>query len=99
MVNSILFRSRQQTFQRIYTLDSLCNRRVEGNEKVMRYAIVIEKAPKNYSAYVPDLPVHRRIREAIDMHLEGMREDRLRIPKPSARAQYIETSLPRRKAG
>lgn len=76
----------------------------------MRYAIVIEKTTKNYSAYVPDLPgcvatgrtipsIQRRIREAIGMHLEGMREDRLRIPKPSARAQYIETSLPRRKAG
>ena len=52
----------------------------------MRYAIVIEKAESNYSAYVPDLPgcvatgasleeVEAQIREAIEFHLEGMRED------------------------
>jgi len=75
----------------------------------MRYAIVIEKTQHNYSAYVPDLPgciatgktmatVQRRIREAIQMHIEGMREDGLRIPKPVARAQYIEAAMSRRKA-
>ncbi len=52
----------------------------------MRYAIVIENAGPNFSAYVPDLPgcvatgatideVQREIREAIELHLEGMRED------------------------
>ena len=52
----------------------------------MRYAIVIEKAENNYSAYVPDLPgcvatgatveeTEAQIREAIEFHLEGMRED------------------------
>ena len=52
----------------------------------MRYAIVIEKTESNYSAYVPDLPgcvatgaaveeVEVQIREAIEFHLEGMRED------------------------
>ncbi len=52
----------------------------------MRYAIVIEKAEGNYSAYVPDLPgcvatgatpeeTERAIREAIEFHLEGLRED------------------------
>ncbi|MCC6446296.1 MAG: type II toxin-antitoxin system HicB family antitoxin, partial [Armatimonadetes bacterium] len=57
----------------------------------MRYAIVIEKADGNYSAYVPDLPgcvstghtieeVEREIREAIRFHLQGLREDGLPIP-------------------
>jgi len=60
----------------------------------MRYAVVIEKGEKNYSAYVPDLPgcasvgetlaeVKAEIREAIAFHLEGMREDRLPIPQAS----------------
>ena len=52
----------------------------------MRYAVVVEKAEGNYSAYVPDLPgcvatgatpdeAGRRIREAIRLHLDGLRED------------------------
>jgi len=68
----------------------------------MRYAVVIEKADGNYAAYVPDLPgcvttgkdieeVERNIREAIRFHLEGMKEDSLPIPKPSARCEYVET--------
>jgi predicted RNase H-like HicB family nuclease len=67
----------------------------------MRYAVVIEKANGNYSAYVPDLPgcvatgesvraVERNIREAIRLHIDGLKEDRLPIPKPTARAEYIE---------
>ena len=67
----------------------------------MKYAIVIEKAKSNYGAYVPDLPgcvavgktiqeVERLIREAIDFHLEGLREDGVTIPKPSAICEYIE---------
>jgi predicted RNase H-like HicB family nuclease len=67
----------------------------------MRYAIVIEKANKNLSAYVPDLPgcvatgktrsaVMRRIREAIQMHVVGLREDGLPIPKPTTRTEYVE---------
>jgi predicted RNase H-like HicB family nuclease len=66
----------------------------------MRYAVVIEKGDRNYSAYVPDLPgcvsvgdtldeVKAEIREAIEFHLEGMREDGLPIPKPSTRAEYV----------
>jgi predicted RNase H-like HicB family nuclease len=66
----------------------------------MRYAVVIEKGERNYSAYVPDLPgcvsvgdtldeVKAEIREAIEFHLEGMREDGLPIPKPSTRAEYV----------
>jgi len=67
----------------------------------MRYAVVIEKGERNYSAYVPDLPgcvsvgdsleeVKAEIRQAIEFHLEGMREDGLPIPKPSSRAEYVE---------
>jgi predicted RNase H-like HicB family nuclease len=67
----------------------------------MRYAIVIEKAGNNYSAYVPDLPgcvatganvedVETQIREAIEFHLEGMREDGLPIPQPSSKVEYVD---------
>jgi predicted RNase H-like HicB family nuclease len=67
----------------------------------MRYAVVIEKAEANFSAYVPDLPgcvatgatveeVEREIREAIAFHLEGMREDGLPIPVPTSKVEYIE---------
>lgn len=67
----------------------------------MRYGIVIEKAQKNYAAYVPDLPgcvstgkdikeVELNIREAIRFHLDGLREDGLPIPAPSAVCEYIE---------
>jgi predicted RNase H-like HicB family nuclease len=67
----------------------------------MRYAVVIEKGERNYSAYVPDLPgcvsvgdtldaARAEIREAIEFHLEGRREDGLPIPKPSSWAEYVE---------
>jgi predicted RNase H-like HicB family nuclease len=67
----------------------------------MRYAIVIEKAEDNYSAYVPDLPgcvatgatvaeTEAEIREAISFHLEGMREDGLAIPVPQSQVEYVE---------
>jgi predicted RNase H-like HicB family nuclease len=67
----------------------------------MRYAIVIEKTNSNYSAYVPDLPgcvatgetdqeVEALLREAIELHLAGMREDRQPIPEPSSRVEYLE---------
>jgi predicted RNase H-like HicB family nuclease len=66
-----------------------------------RYAIVIEKATSNYSAYVPDLPgcvatgatveeTESLLREAIDLHLEGMREDGLLIPEPASMVEYLE---------
>ncbi|KOP27617.1 hypothetical protein AMR41_04330 [Hapalosiphon sp. MRB220] len=67
----------------------------------MRYAIVIERADGNYSAYVPDLPgcvatgltleeVEEQIREAITFHLEGLREDGLPIPEPTTLCEYVE---------
>lgn len=67
----------------------------------MRYAIVIEKAGENFSAYVPDLPgciatgdtipeVEANIREAILFHIDGMREDGLDIPPPSSQVEYVD---------
>ena len=67
----------------------------------MRYAVVIEKAESNYSAYVPDLPgcvataasaeeAESQIREAIEFHLDGMREDGLPIPEPQSTVEYVE---------
>lgn len=69
----------------------------------MRYAIVIEKAGSNFSAYVPDLPgcvatgstleeTEQSIREAIAFHLEGLREDGAPVPPPSSRVNYVEVA-------
>ena len=69
----------------------------------MRYAIVIEKGEGNYGAYVPDLPgcvatgdtveeVEREIQEAIEFHLEGLREDGMPIPEPSSRVEYVDVA-------
>ena len=69
----------------------------------MRYAVVIEKAENNYSAYVPDLPgcvstgatadeAEAEIREAIEFHIEGMREDGLPIPEPTSKVEYIDVA-------
>jgi predicted RNase H-like HicB family nuclease len=69
-----------------------------------KYAIVIEHAPgSNYSAYVPDLPgcvttgdtpeeVKQLMQEAIEFHLEGMREDGLPIPEPTTLVDYAEVA-------
>lgn len=69
----------------------------------MRYAVVIEKVGTNYSAYVPDLPgciatgstvaeTETMIREAIELHLSGMREDGTPIPPPSSQVEYVEVA-------
>jgi predicted RNase H-like HicB family nuclease len=68
---------------------------------LMRYAMVIEKADGNYSAYVPDLPgcvatgetveaVEREIRDAVRFHIEGLKEDGLPVPAPTSIADYVE---------
>jgi predicted RNase H-like HicB family nuclease len=68
----------------------------------MRYAIVIEKGPENYSAYVPDLPgcvstgstvsdAEENIKEAISFHIDGLKEDGLSVPVPTTICDYIET--------
>ena len=64
--------------------------------------MIVEKAPGNFSAYVPDLPgcvatsstledVHQNIREAIAFHIEGLREDGLPIPESQTQAEFVET--------
>jgi predicted RNase H-like HicB family nuclease len=67
----------------------------------MRFAIVIEKANENYSAYVPDLlgciatgptveATENGIREAIRFHIEGLKADGLPVPVPTSIAEYVE---------
>ena len=67
----------------------------------MRYAIVIEKAGENYSAYMPDLPgcvvtgetvsaVEQEIRAAIRFHIYGLKADGLPVPLPSSIAEYVD---------
>jgi predicted RNase H-like HicB family nuclease len=68
---------------------------------MMRYAVVIEKAGRNYSAFVPDLPgciatgptverVEAEIKKAIRFHIDGLREDGLPVPPPATIAAYVE---------
>ncbi len=69
----------------------------------MRYAVVIEIAGGNYSAYVPDLPgcvatgktvkeTEQNLKLAIHNHIDGMRQDGLPIPAPSCICEYVEVS-------
>jgi predicted RNase H-like HicB family nuclease len=69
----------------------------------MRYAVVIEQAGGNFSAYVPDLPgciatgdtveeVAEEIKEAIAFHLEGMREDGITPPAPKSQVEYVDVA-------
>jgi predicted RNase H-like HicB family nuclease len=69
----------------------------------MRYAIVIEKAPGNFSGYVPDLPgcvatgatvedVRRELGEAIRFHIEGLVADGLPIPASESVADYVDAA-------
>ena len=69
----------------------------------MRYAVVIEKANSNYSAYVPDLPgciaaaetraeVLSLIKEAIEFHIEGLRDAGESVPLPSSASELVEVN-------
>lgn len=69
----------------------------------MRYAVVIEKGPTSYGAYVPDLPgcvaagdtreeVVKLIQEAIEFHIEGLKEDGQPIPPPSSSVEFIDVA-------
>ena len=69
----------------------------------MRYAIVIEKASGNFSAYVPDLPgcvatgataeqAEVEIREAIILHIDGLREDGIPVPPAMSTVEYVEVA-------
>jgi predicted RNase H-like HicB family nuclease len=67
----------------------------------MKYVVIIEKSKSGFGAYAPDLPgvgvvgdspdeVRQLIREAISLHLEGLREDGEPIPEPSVEIDYID---------
>ena len=67
----------------------------------MRFAIIIEKAKRNWSAYVPDLPgcvatgrtakeARARLGAAIRLHIDGMREDGQKPPAPTTVTDYVE---------
>ena len=69
----------------------------------MRYLVVVERGPTSYGAHVPDLPgcvaaadtkaeVLRLIREAIEFHLEGLKEDGAPIPSPRSSSELVEVS-------
>jgi len=69
----------------------------------MDYLVVIEKATQGYGAYVPDLPgvgvagrtlpeVRRLIRRAVELHVSGLREDKLPVPLPRARSEWVDVS-------
>ena len=69
----------------------------------MRYAMIIEPGERNYSAYLPDLPggvatrktideLRKNMAEAIELHLQGMRDDGLPIPLPTSLADYVEAA-------
>ena len=71
----------------------------------MRYAVILEKAKRNYSAYVPDLPgcvatgktvqqALSAIRAAIEFHLGGLVEDGDPIPDPGTLVDYVEVPIP-----
>ena len=70
----------------------------------MKYTVVIEKTPNNYAAFVPDLPgcvatansreeLLEEIREAIEFHIEGMREDGEPAPEPQATAAVVDAAV------
>jgi predicted RNase H-like HicB family nuclease len=69
----------------------------------MRYLVVVEKGPTSYGAYVPDLPgciavgetreeVLASIREAIEFHLEGLKEDGQPIPPSTSSSEIVEVA-------
>ena len=70
----------------------------------MRYTVVIEQGPTSYGAYVPDLPgcvaaaetrseVVSLIREAIEFHLETLREEGMPVPEPHSTAESVEVAM------
>lgn len=69
----------------------------------MKYLIIIEKSETGYSAYSPDLAgcvstgitakeTEMNMREAIEFHIDGLKEDGYDIPKPSSRSSYVEVA-------
>ncbi len=69
----------------------------------MRYMVVIERGENSWGAHVPDLPgcvavgetreeVVQLIREAIDFHIEGLRQDGLPVPSPASESDFVDVS-------
>ena len=69
----------------------------------MRYAVVIEKSPKGFGAYVPDLPdcvavaktraaVVKLIHGAIEFHIEGLKQGGEPVPRPSSSVEFVEVA-------
>lgn len=69
--------------------------------KAMQYAVIYAKTGTGYSAHVPDLPgciatgrtlatTRRRMKEALALHVQGMREDGVRIPRPTTLAEQVD---------
>lgn len=67
----------------------------------MRYMVVVEKGPESYGAYVPDLPgcvavgeseeeVLQLIQEAIEFHLQGLKQEGQAIPSPHSSSAFVE---------
>ena len=69
----------------------------------MRYAVIIEKGPKSYGAYVPDLPgcvaagdsrdeVMSLIQGAMEFHIEGLKQEGLPVPAPSSAVEFVDVA-------
>ncbi len=69
----------------------------------MRYAVIVEKGPNSYGAYVPDLPgcvaagdtreeVISLIQEAIEFHIEGLKQQGLPVPTPSSAVEFVDVA-------
>lgn len=85
------------------TLDSILEQSGLKCASEMRYGVVIERGESNWGAYVPDLPgcvaaadtreeVVALIRDAIEFHLEGLREDGEDVPEPHSDCEFVEVS-------
>lgn len=69
----------------------------------MRYAVIVEKGPESYGAYVPDLPgcvaaadtreeVLSLIEEAMAFHIEGLKQEGLPVPPPSSAVEFVDVA-------
>ncbi len=87
----------------IENLESDKKSKPKKRKKKLKYLTIIEKANKNYSAYIPDIPgciaagrtieeTKKNIQEALAMHLEGLKEDGIPSPKPKAKVDYVVTA-------
>ena len=67
----------------------------------LRYMVIIERGDKSWGAHVPDLPgciavgesrdeVRRLIREAIELHIEGLKQDGLPVPAPTSEGEFVD---------